>query len=72
MKKAKVIIMMIVTLLALVIFLQNTETVETKVLFTTITLPRVLLLIITFMTGFIVGLIMAGNVLRKSSRPKKT
>jgi hypothetical protein len=34
MKKAKIIIIAIVTLLALIVFLQNTETVETKFLFT--------------------------------------
>jgi len=72
MKKAKIVIIAIVTLLALIVFLQNTETVETKFLFTKISMPRVLLLIMTFMTGFVVGLITASNVLRKSAKPDKT
>ncbi|UCF17101.1 MAG: LapA family protein [Phycisphaerales bacterium] len=72
MKKAKIIIIAIVTLLALIVFLQNTETVETKFLFTKITMPRVLLLIMTFMTGFVVGLITASHVLRSSVRSDKS
>lgn len=72
MKKAKIIIIAVVSLLALIIFLQNTEAVDTKVLFTTITMPRVLLLILTFMTGFVVGLITASQVLRKSAKPDKS
>ena len=65
MKKAKIIIILIISLLALVVFLQNTETVETRLLFATIAMPRVLLLILTFITGFIVGLITASYVLRR-------
>ncbi|MFC1604608.1 LapA family protein [Planctomycetota bacterium] len=64
MKKAKIIIILIISLLALVVFLQNTETVETRLLFATIAMPRVLLLILTIITGFIVGLITASYVLR--------
>jgi len=72
MKKAKIVIIAIVTLLALIVFFQNTETVETKFLFTKITMPRVLLLIMTFMAGFVVGLITASHVLRKSVKPDKS
>ena len=72
MKKFKIIIIAIVTLLTLIVFLQNTETVETKFLFTKISMPRVLLLMMTFMTGFVVGLITASNVLRNSAKPDKT
>lgn len=72
MKKAKIVIIAVVTLLSLIVFLQNTETVETKFLFTSIAMPRVLLLIMTFMTGFVVGLITASHVLRKSAKPDKT
>jgi uncharacterized integral membrane protein len=69
MKKAKIIIILIVSLLALVVSLQNTEAVETKLLFATITMPRVLLLILTFMSGFIVGLIAASQILGRSRKP---
>jgi uncharacterized integral membrane protein len=69
MKKAKIIVILIVSLLALVVSLQNTEAVQTKLLFTTITMPRVLLLILTFIAGFVAGLITASQVLGKSRKP---
>ena len=69
MKKAKIIIILVISLLALVVSLQNTEAVETKLLFATITMPRVLLLILTFITGFIVGLITASQVLGRTRKP---
>ena len=70
MKKAKIIIILVISLLALVVSLQNTEAVETKVLFASITMPRVLLLILTFITGFIVGLITASQVMGKPKKAK--
>ena len=69
MKKAKVIAIIIILLLTLIVFLQNTKAVETKFLFMTITMPRVLLLILTFIMGFIGGLITASYILRKPSQP---
>ena len=67
MKKAKVVVIIIILLLALIVFLQNTNAVETKLLFMTITMPRVLLLMLTFIMGFIGGLIAASYILRKPS-----
>jgi uncharacterized integral membrane protein len=69
MKKAKLIIILVVSLLALVVFLQNTETVETKFLLATIAMPRVILLILMFITGFIAGLIAASYVLKRPRKP---
>ena len=69
MKKAKIIIIVAISLLEVVVSLQNTEAVETKLLFANITMPRVLLLILTFITGFIVGLITASQVLRRTRKP---
>lgn len=69
MKKTKIIVLVVITLLALIVFLQNTENVKTKLLFTTITMPRVLLLMLTFMAGFIVGLITASHVLKRPGKP---
>jgi len=65
MKKAKVIAIIIILLLALIVFVQNTQMVETKLLFMTITMPRVLLLMLAFIMGFIGGLITASHILRK-------
>ena len=68
MKKAKITIILVVSVLALIVSLQNTQAVETKLLFATITMPRVVLLALTFLGGFIVGLITASQILGRSRK----
>jgi len=68
MKKFKIILIVVILLLVLVVFLQNTQPVETKFLFANITMPRVLLLLLTFTLGFVAGLIAAGFLFRKSDK----
>jgi len=68
MKKAKFIIVLIISLLALILILQNTTAVETKLLFMTITMPRALLLLVTFLVGFTAGLITMSVLMGKSSK----
>jgi putative membrane protein len=70
MKKVKIILIIIISVLALIVFLQNTETVQTKLLFMSVTMPRALLLILTFLMGFVAGLITTSIILRKSGKPK--
>ena len=65
MDKAKIIIAAILAPLTLIIVLQNTENVDTKVLFMTISLPRAALLFGTMVIGFILGVVMAGRILGK-------
>ena len=65
MKKAKVIGIIIISLLVLIIFLQNTQSAETKLLFMTIKMPIVILLMLTVLMGYIGGLVTASYVLRK-------
>jgi uncharacterized integral membrane protein len=71
MKKAKFIIVLIISLLALILILQNTTAVETKLLFMTITMPRALLLLVTFLIGFTAGLITMSVLMGKSSKQPK-
>lgn len=71
MKKAKIITIVVIVLLALIVFLQNTQAVETRFLFLTVTMPRVLLLFVTFVLGFVGGLITASYVLRKPAKPEE-
>jgi len=71
MKKAKIITIVIILLLTLIVFLQNTQAVETKFLFLTVTMPRVLLLFVTFVLGFVGGLITASYVLRKPAKSQE-
>lgn len=70
MGKAKIIIILIVSLLSLIVFVQNRQAVETKLLFATITMPLVLLLILTFIMGSVLGLFIAGYILRKPRKPE--
>ncbi|MHC4324870.1 MAG: lipopolysaccharide assembly protein LapA domain-containing protein [Planctomycetota bacterium] len=71
MKKFKVILIIVVLTLAVVVALQNKQQVETKFLFTTITMPRVLLLLSTLMIGFFIGLITASSLRKKSVKAKE-
>jgi len=69
MKKAKIIILAVISILALIIFVQNTEVVKTKILFMTIEMSRALLLILTFGLGFATGLIVS-FMLKKPGQSK--
>jgi uncharacterized integral membrane protein len=70
MKKAKLIAIIIISILAFIIFLQNTESVETKILFMNVAMPRAILLILTFLAGFVAGIITTSLLLRKSEKKK--
>lgn len=56
MKKIKTILILVVIVLVCVVFLQNSQSVETHILFWTFTLPGAILLICTALIGFMVGL----------------
>ena len=71
MTKVKIVVILIVSLLSLIVFIQNRQPVDTKLLFATVTMPLVLLLILTFIMGSILGLIIASYVLRKPRKPEK-
>ena len=60
MKKMKTIVIIVLTLLVLIVILQNTQAVETKLLFLTITMPKALLIIVALLVGFALGVIATG------------
>ena len=70
MKKVKLIAIIVISILAFIIFLQNTESVETKILFMKLVMPRAILLISTFLVGFVAGTITTSMLLRKSEKKK--
>jgi uncharacterized integral membrane protein len=70
MKKAKLIAIIVISILAFIVFLQNTESVETKILFMNVAMPRAILLILTFIVGFVAGTITTSLLLRKSGKKK--
>lgn len=66
--KIRMIIAAILALVVLVVVLQNTESVETRLLFTTITMPRAALLFGTLLVGFALGVLAAGRIVTKSKQ----
>jgi len=68
MKKARLVAIIVISILVFIIFLQNTESVETKILFMQVSMPRAILLILTFIVGFVAGTITTSLVLRKSEK----
>lgn len=57
----------IVAILVLVVVLQNTDAVETKVLFVTITVPRAALLFGTLIVGYVLGIFTATRMVSRKS-----
>ena len=65
MKKAKLIAIIVLLILAIIIFLQNTEPVQARILLLDVEMSRALLLMLTFALGLVTGILMATNLLRK-------
>ena len=65
MGKIRNIIIILLVVLAIIVIFQNTQAVETKLLFVTVTMPRALLLIVTFLVGLAVGFILSGFWFKK-------
>ena len=59
MKRFKMISIAVLAVLGVIIILQNTEQVETKILFFSITMPRAILLMGTTLIGFALGILVA-------------
>jgi uncharacterized integral membrane protein len=66
MTKSKVVVLAVVGLLVLIVVLQNTEVVETKILFISVEMPRAVLLFGTLLIGFALGVLAAGRIGRKA------
>ncbi len=66
MSKFRLICAAVLALIALIIVLQNTEPVETRLLFVTLTMPRAVLLMGTTIIGFILGVLWSIRFARKS------
>ena len=69
MNKLKFVAIGLIALLAVVVVLQNTQNVETKLLFVTLTLPNAALLFATLIIGFAIGVLTAGHIVSNAKRP---
>ncbi len=67
MKATKSITAAILLVLVIIIVFQNTEVVETRLLFATLSMPRALLLGLTLLIGVVIGLILGTKL---QGRPK--
>ncbi len=62
----KLIVIAVLAILAAIVMFQNTQSVETKILFVSIAMPRFVLLAVTALVGFAIGVLMA----TKKKKPK--
>lgn len=67
MNNAKLIISLVLGLLAIIVIVQNTATVETHILWFTISMPRAVLLAVTFALGVLSGILFS---MRRSKQEK--
>lgn len=65
MSKAKLIVIGVVAALVLILLFQNRQSVDTRLLFFTITMPRALLLAITAVLGFVAGVVVSLSYFKK-------
>lgn len=63
--KLKIAGIAILALLVLIVVLQNTQSVDTRILFMTITMPRAALLFGALVIGFVIGIFTAGKLFSK-------
>ncbi len=67
--KMKLVALVVVAVMAIIIFLQNTEMAEARIFFLRIEMSRALLLILTFALGLLTGILVAVNFLRRKTKP---
>jgi uncharacterized integral membrane protein len=68
MNKLKIVLIAVLALVVVVVVLQNTQAVETKLLFMTVTLPNAALLFGTLIMGFAIGVLTAGHIVSSAKR----
>lgn len=68
MKKTRLIVMLVLAVLVVIVLLQNTEAVETRLLFATVIMPRALLLFTTALVGFALGILVSLMWIRKQEK----
>jgi uncharacterized integral membrane protein len=65
MRHWKLIVFVVAAVLTIIVVVQNTQAVETKLLFVTLTMPRAVLLFVTLLIGFVLGVVSAGRITGK-------
>ena len=70
MKKVKLVGIILFSVLAVIIFWQNREPVDAKILLLSVRMSRALLLILIFVLGFLTGTLVASHFLRRKKAGK--
>jgi uncharacterized integral membrane protein len=65
MKKIKLAAIVVLSIVTLIVVLQNTTMARTQILFWSLEMSQALLLILTFVLGFVIGALVASGLLRK-------
>ena len=68
MNKVKFAAIAAIIVVVVVVVFQNTQPVETKLLFLTLTLPNAVLLFGTLIIGFAIGVLTAGHIVSRAKR----
>lgn len=70
MKKVRLVTALVLAILVVIVVLQNTDTVDTRILFVTVTMPRAVLLFTTALIGFATGILTSLVWMRKPDKPR--
>jgi uncharacterized integral membrane protein len=68
MERFKLVSIGVLIVMGIIIILQNTQPVETRILFMTITMPRAILLMVTTLIGFALGVLVSFLFQRKDKK----
>jgi len=60
--QVRIAVIAVIVVLGIVLVVQNSEQVKTKLFFFSVTMPRAVLLIVTAAIGFVAGLVAAGRI----------
>lgn len=66
--KLKIVGIAVVVLIVVIVVLQNTQDVETRLLFLSVTMPKASLLFGTLIIGFAIGVLTAGHIVSRAKR----
>ena len=66
--KLKIVGIAVLVLIVLIVVLQNTQNVDTTLLFVTVTMPNAALLFGTLIIGFAIGVLTAGHIVSSAKR----
>jgi uncharacterized integral membrane protein len=72
MRKAKLIAILVVSILTIIILVQNTEPVQARLLFVKTQMSLALLMMLIFVLGFIIGILVPTYFLRKTDGKAKS